>query len=118
MRRPLSIILAVAGSLALTTVASAEGLQGSLQIKGSDTMVNLCQAWAEAFMAKHPQVTVAVTGGGSGTGIAALIGGSCDLAAASRTMTPKEQAELPPRSGRSDWMGWPSSCIRRIRSSS
>ncbi len=93
MKRLLSVILAVAGSLALATAAGAESLQGSLQIKGSDTMVNLCQAWAEAFMAKHPQVTVAVTGGGSGTGIAALIGGSCDLAAASRTMTPKEQAQ-------------------------
>ncbi len=69
---------------------SAEELQGTLQIKGSDTMVNLCQAWAEAFMAKHSRVTVAVTGGGSGTGIAALIAGTCDLAAASRKMTPKE----------------------------
>ena len=72
--------------------ASADDLQGSLQIKGSDTMVNLTQAWAEAFMAKYPRVTVAVTGGGSGTGIAALIGGTCDLAATSRKMTDKEQA--------------------------
>ncbi len=72
--------------------SAAEELQGSLQIKGSDTMVNLCQAWAEAFMAKHPKVTVAVTGGGSGTGIAALIGATCDLAAASRKMTEKEIA--------------------------
>jgi len=73
-------------------MAPAEELQGSLQIKGSDTMVNLCQAWAEAFMAKYPRVMVAVTGGGSGTGIAALIGGTCDLAAASRKMTEKEKA--------------------------
>ncbi len=82
--------LAMAASLACT--ASADHLQGSIQIKGSDTMVNLCQAWAEAFMARHPKITVAVTGGGSGTGIAALIGGTCDLAAASRKMTPKEIA--------------------------
>jgi len=74
----------------VTHPALAEELQGSLQIKGSDTMVNLCQAWAEAFMAKHPKVTVAVTGGGSGTGIAALIGATCDLAASSRKMTAKE----------------------------
>ena len=80
----------VAG-LAVST-AAAEELQGALQIKGSDTMVNLCQAWAEAFMAKHPKVSVAVTGGGSGTGIAALIGGTCDLAASSRAMSAKEQA--------------------------
>ncbi len=70
----------------------AAELHGSVQIKGSDTMVNLCQAWAEAFMKAHPDVSIAVTGGGSGTGIAALIGGTCDLAAASRTMKAKEIA--------------------------
>ena len=42
--------------------------QNSIQIKGSDTMVNLGQAWAEKFMQKNPQSFVAVTGGGSGTG--------------------------------------------------
>ncbi len=80
------------GLFMLAGCATAEEAQGSIQIKGSDTMVNLCQAWAEAFMAKHPKVNVAVTGGGSGTGIAALIGGTCDLAAASRKMTAKEIA--------------------------
>jgi len=69
-----------------------ESLQGAIQIKGSDTMVNLIQAWAEAFMAKHPRVFVAVTGGGSGTGIAALISGTCDIAASSRKITQKELA--------------------------
>lgn len=93
MRRSFAVMFAAAGSLAFATAAGAEQVQGSLQIKGSDTMVNLCQAWAESFMAAHPKVTVAVTGGGSGTGIAALIGGSCDLAATSRPMTPKEQAQ-------------------------
>ena len=78
------------GFLALAMPGTAEELQGSIQIKGSDTMVNLCQAWAETFMTKHSKVDVAVTGGGSGTGIAALIGGTCDFAAASRKMTPKE----------------------------
>jgi len=77
--------------------SDAAELEGSVQIKGSDTMVNLCQAWAEAFMARHPRVTVAVTGGGSGTGISALIGGTCDLAASSRKMTPKEEAEVAAR---------------------
>ena len=83
----------------LVSCAKAEGVQGTLQIKGSDTMVNLCQAWAEAFMAKHPKVNIAVTGGGSGTGIAALIGGTCDLAAASRKMTPKEQTATSAQGG-------------------
>lgn len=68
--------------------------QDSIQIKGSDTMVNLCQAWAEQFMTKHPDVTVAVTGGGSGTGISALIGGTCDLAASSRPMSAKEHGQV------------------------
>lgn len=85
-----SLLAPVAGA------ANPEELHGSLQIKGSDTMVNLCQAWAEAFMAKHPGMTVAITGGGSGTGIAALIAGSGDLAASSRQMTPKEQAQAGP----------------------
>ncbi len=48
-------------------------------------------------MARHPKTTVAVTGGGSGTGIASLIGGTCDLAAASRKMTPKETAQAAAR---------------------
>ena len=80
------------GTALLASAAAADDLRGSIQIKGSDTMVNLCQAWAEAFMAVHPKVTVAVTGGGSGTGIAALLSGTCDLVASSRKMTAKEIA--------------------------
>jgi len=68
----------------------AEELTGSLQIKGSDTMVNLGQAWVEEFMAKNPSISIAVTGGGSGTGIAAIINGTCDIAQASRKMKPQE----------------------------
>lgn len=62
----------------------------SIQIKGSDTMVNLGQAWAEEFNRLHPDVNVAVTGGGSGTGISALINGTCDIAECSRPIEPKE----------------------------
>ncbi len=65
----------------------------SLQIKGSDTMVNLGQAWAEAFSALHPDVNLAVTGGGSGTGIAALLNGTCDIAESSRSVAEKEVAQ-------------------------
>lgn len=86
----LGIFLSVAAFIC--SAYAADTREGSLQIKGSDTMVNLAQAWAEAFMAKYPKVSVAVTGGGSGTGIAALIGGTCDLAASSRIITPKEIA--------------------------
>ncbi len=61
-----------------------------IQIKGSDTMVNLSQAWAEEFMAEKPDVSIAVTGGGSGTGIAALINGTTDIANSSRPIKKKE----------------------------
>ena len=67
-------------------------VEHSIQIKGSDTMVNLGQAWAEAFMEQNPSVSIAVTGGGSGTGIAALINGTCNIAESSREMSQKEYA--------------------------
>jgi len=65
----------------------------AIQNKGSDTMVNLALAWAEAYTVQHPGVPIAVTGGGSGTGIAALINGTVDIANASREMKPEEIAE-------------------------
>jgi phosphate transport system substrate-binding protein len=64
----------------------------SIQIKGSDTMVNLVQAWAEAFMKKSPAKQLAVTGGGSGTGISALISSTCDICASSRNIKEQEIA--------------------------
>lgn len=74
-------------ALLLTTASYAKD---SIQIKGSDTMVNLGQAWAEEFNKRRPSVNVAVTGGGSGTGIASLISNTCDIAECSRVMEPKE----------------------------
>lgn len=70
---------------------------GMVQIKGSDTMVNLGQAWAEAYMKAHSGSNVAVTGGGSGTGIAAMIQGTTDIAEASRAMKDKEIAQAKQR---------------------
>ena len=67
--------------------------QNSIQIKGSDTMVNLSQAWAESYMHKNSDILIAVTGGGTGTGIAALLSGTCDIAEASRKMKEKEYSE-------------------------
>ncbi len=63
----------------------------SVTIKGSDTMVHLMSTLAEAFMKKNPEVQVSVTGGGSGTGIAALINGTTDVCASSRDMQQKEK---------------------------
>lgn len=62
----------------------------SVTIKGSDTMVHLMSTLAEAFMKKNPEVQVSVTGGGSGTGIAALLNGTTDVCASSRDMQKKE----------------------------
>lgn len=70
--------------------AASAALSGQLTVKGSDTMLPISQIWAEAFMKKNPDVTVAVTGGGSGTGISALINGTCDIANASRPIKEKE----------------------------
>jgi phosphate transport system substrate-binding protein len=66
------------------------GAVRTIQNKGSDTIVNLALAWAEAYTAQYPEVRISVTGGGSGTGIAALINGTVDIANASREMKPEE----------------------------
>lgn len=66
--------------------------KNSIQIKGSDTMVNLGQAWAEKYMETNPDDFVAVTGGGSGTGLSSLICGTCDIAMSSRNIKDKEIA--------------------------
>ncbi|MFH0991193.1 MAG: PstS family phosphate ABC transporter substrate-binding protein [bacterium] len=64
--------------------------KNSIQIKGSDTMVNLGQAWAEEYMKLNPGSSIAVTGGGSGTGISSLINNTCDIAEVSREMKENE----------------------------
>lgn len=86
-------LLVAAGCGGRSSTAGPGGARGraqALQIKGSDTMVNLGQAWAEAYNKLHPEINVAVTGGGSGTGIAALINGTCEIAESSRGLEGKE----------------------------
>ena len=61
-----------------------------ITIKGSDTMVHLASAWAESFMKTHPDADISVTGGGSGTGIAAMLNGTTDICIASRSIKAKE----------------------------
>lgn len=70
--------------------AFAAARKNSIQIKGSDTMVNLAQGWAEEYMQNNPAEFIAVTGGGSGTGISSLINGTCDIAMSSRDIKGKE----------------------------
>ena len=62
-----------------------------ITVKGSDTMVLVAQRWAETYMQSHPGVQIQVTGGGSGTGIAALINGTCDIANSSRPIKVSEK---------------------------
>lgn len=81
----------VAALVALPAVA------GPVTVKGSDTMVILTQRWGEEFMKKVPGSKVQVTGGGSGTGVAALINGTTDLAASSRPMKDAEREKLRTR---------------------
>ena len=83
----------VAGALMLLASLGTAGVAGaatSVQIKGSDTMVHLASAWAEKFMQENSGIEVSVTGGGSGTGIAALINGTTDIATSSRLIQPSE----------------------------
>jgi len=70
--------------------AFAATTKNSIQIKGSDTMVNLGQTWAEKYMEKNTGDFIAVTGGGSGTGLSSLISGTCDMAMSSRNIKEKE----------------------------
>ncbi len=71
-----------------------------IQNKGSDTLVNLAQAWAEEYKKVKPEVAVAVSGGGSGTGIAALINGTVDIANSSRAIKDEEREEAKKNNGK------------------
>jgi len=100
------------GSLALLMCAGLGGCKQSetpaggttrkaiIQNTGSDTMVNLATAWAEEYAKADPTVSVEVSGGGSGQGIAGLINGSCDLANCSRRFEEKEAADLKGKTGK------------------
>lgn len=79
-------------SLVLMLGTASEVPAGTIKIAGSTTLLPLSQLWAEAFMSKHPDVSISVTGGGTGVGISALLNGTCDIANASREAKAKEIA--------------------------
>jgi phosphate transport system substrate-binding protein len=85
--------LAALAALAAPALAAA----GTVTVKGSDTMVILAQRWAEEYMKKTPDKKVQVTGGGSGTGIAALVNGTTDIANSSRSIKDAEKAKVRDR---------------------
>ncbi len=105
------VFLILTAALALSSCTSGKNQQdgegsksetrrsSTLTIKGSDTMVILAQTWAQAFMKANPGKVLQVSGGGSGTGIAALINGTADLANASRPIKDKEIKQVVKRRG-------------------
>jgi phosphate transport system substrate-binding protein len=74
--------------------SQGENKESVITVKGSDTMVQLAQRWAEEYMKGKKTTQVQVTGGGSGTGISALINGTTDICAASRPMKDAEKQQL------------------------
>lgn len=80
-------LLVILGATVACNIASAAG---TITAKGSDTLVILAQKWAESYMSQHPNVKIQVTGGGTGTGFAALQNQQTDLCNASRKIKAKE----------------------------
>ncbi len=86
--------------ISMLIMVSAFGFMMSpetITMKGSDTMVILAQRWAEVYMSKNKDITIQVTGGGSGTGISALINGTTDICNSSRPMKRAEMDKLKQR---------------------
>jgi phosphate transport system substrate-binding protein len=78
-------------AVAATGLTPVAGQAQNITVKGSDTMVLLAQKWAEVYQNQNPGVAIQVTGGGSGTGIAALINGTCNIANSSRDLKGSER---------------------------
>ncbi|MCX7834637.1 MAG: phosphate ABC transporter substrate-binding protein [bacterium] len=90
------LLLLLVGFIVVLVYAQSKN---TITVKGSDTMVILAQRWAEIYMSKNPTTTIQVTGGGSGTGISALINGTTDIANSSRPLKPSEREKLKQRFG-------------------
>jgi len=90
-----AICLAAIPALLLSCGPSQRGAghENSISIKGSDTMLHLVTGWSDAYMKSHPGKKVSVTGGGSGTGIAALLNGTTDICASSRDLKDEEKKQ-------------------------
>jgi phosphate transport system substrate-binding protein len=101
MNSKTTAILAIGLAAALAAGCSRGGSDRVLlQNKGSDTLVNVAQAWAETYRSVKPEVAIAVSGGGSGTGIAALINGTVDIANSSRDIHADEREQVKSHTGK------------------
>lgn len=103
--RPSSALALTLSLLAAGLAACGGGAQKSagrtiIQDKGSDTMVNVAQVWAEEYRKVAPNVEVEVSGGGSGVGLAALVKGTVDVANASREIKPAEVEQAQKNTGK------------------
>ncbi|MBK7106085.1 MAG: PstS family phosphate ABC transporter substrate-binding protein [Ignavibacteriae bacterium] len=93
LNKKLTLVISaiLVGLVFLTGCKKKEEVEKTIvSVKGSDTMVNLSQKWAETYMKKNPNASIQVTGGGSGTGVAALLNGTMDIANSSRELKEKE----------------------------
>ncbi|MCS6806321.1 MAG: phosphate ABC transporter substrate-binding protein [Acidobacteriota bacterium] len=105
MKRILPLMVALVVSVSGASLSGCPAPQNNqsqgpakpVTVKGSDTMVILGQRFAERFMNQYPGTTIQITGGGSGTGIAALINGSTDIAQSSRPMKETEKQQVRER---------------------
>jgi phosphate transport system substrate-binding protein len=95
----LTVTAALAGGLFASGCGKKSTPTNSIQNIGSDTMVNLAQAWAEAYSHINPGVSVEVSGGGSGIGVAALLNGTCDIANSSRKLEADETEKAKAKYG-------------------
>jgi phosphate transport system substrate-binding protein len=89
----LALLLTFAVSCGPAPASTSSQPTAYIQNKGSDTIVNLALAWAERYQQLHTNIRISVTGGGSGTGIAALLNGTVDVANASRQISPDEMKQ-------------------------
>ena len=100
MKRSIAVLLPLLAVAALVPSTAQAAAQVTIQNKGSDTMVNVAQVWAEDYKKTHPTVEIEVSGGGSGVGIAALTKGMIDIANASRNMKKEEIAQAEKNTGK------------------
>ncbi|MCC6126692.1 MAG: phosphate ABC transporter substrate-binding protein [Pirellulales bacterium] len=96
-KQKFSVMLALAAIGCL--IPGCKRADRGVRVEGSDTMVNLAQAWAEKYHADRPDISIQVLGGGTGVGITSMIDGNCDLATASRKMEAKEIQRVKERRG-------------------
>jgi phosphate transport system substrate-binding protein len=99
-RSPCALVVGLLLAAAAGGCSPTESSISPIRVTGSDTMVNLANAWQEAFQSTHPEVSLLVTGGGSGVGIANLIAGQIEIATASRPMDAKEIALAKANTGK------------------